>query len=164
MTNAAAHSIPAEGLRHEAGDTVWTLNAVGCGGYSLNIRTSGAKTGGDWFQFSTHALDAWNAIVGANPVPAEVAPVRLQPAAKGTTTFMSPAEVDLVTGALTHTGGRITRGKLDIGSAPITVLHAMARRGYVTLTHPAGSPFRPDGAIVTDYGQRTAERHAPIAA
>lgn len=150
MTASRTYSIPASGLRHESGATVWTLAAVGCGGYSLNIRTNGAKTGGDWFQFSTNALNAWNAIVNANPTPAETPVVRLEPAAKGTQTYMSAAEIAAIAEA---PAGVIRRGR-GHGKADIRTMFAMARRGFVTLDHP----IRPRIATVTDLGYRTAKR------
>lgn len=166
MTNTTPRSIPTTGLRHKTPGVVVTAVRTYTAGYLIQVRIGGtiARHLCSGHTTETQALAAYTALVEQYPAETTPAPVKLQPAATGTQTYMSPAEVDLITGALTHTGGRITRGKLDIGSAPITVLHAMARRGYVTLTHPAGSPYRPNGAVVTDYGQRTAERLAPIAA
>jgi hypothetical protein len=156
MTNAAhTHSIPAEGLRHEAGDTVWTLNTVGCGGYSLNIRTNGAKTGGDWFQFSTNALNAWNAIADANPVEVvEPAPVRTLPApAKGTATKVSdPAHTILAVAAL---NGFVQRGGQP-GQGDVRLLTSLAKRGYLALQYETGrSDLRKVvvGATITRAGR-----------
>lgn len=155
MTNAAhTHSIPAEGLRHEAGDTVWTLTTVGCGGYSLNIRTNGAKTGGDWYQFSTNALNAWNAIVDANPAAVEPAPVRTLPApAKGTQTKVSdPAHTIL---AVAATAGFVRRGGQP-GQGDVRLLTSLAKRGYLTLAYETGrSDLRKVvvGATITRAGR-----------
>lgn len=155
MTTAAAtriYSIPASGLRHESGTKTWTLAAVGCGGWSLNVRVDGVKTDGDYFTFSTNALNAWNAIVDANPAVVETAVVRLQPAASG---HISPAQFEIIGQAL-ESAGTIRRGR-GHAKADIRQLYAMRDARFVTLDHD----IRARVGTVTAKGRK---RYAEIAA
>lgn len=136
------YTIPSEGLTHTAGTRRWTLKAVGCGGYSLDVRDGTTKVDGDYFEWSTNALHAWNTIVAQNPT------ATLQPAATNAT-VMSDPEVQIVGEALESTG-TIVRGR-GYAKADLRSLQAMARRGFVELDHP----IRPRSATVTGLGRRT---------
>jgi len=78
--------------------------------------------------------------------------LRLQPAAKGTTTLMTDPEREVIIYAATIGDGTILRGR-GYGKADIKSLQAMARRGFVTLVGPR---YRPTGAVVTAYGRHVA--------
>lgn len=75
--------------------------------------------------------------------------------AKGHATELSERQLAVIAAAYPH--GRIERGALADGEpvAPLTVLKAMAARGYVVLT---GDRYRPNGALVTELGWRRARR------
>jgi hypothetical protein len=76
-------------------------------------------------------------------------PLKLAPAAKGTTTTMTDPERDVIVYATTTGDGTIRRGR-GYGAADLLMMQAMARRGFVTLTGPR---YRPTGAAVTVYGR-----------
>ncbi len=152
-------SIPAAGLTHTAGDVTVRAFYVNAAGYKIEVRIDGAyqphlsslhtfETGPDG------AIAAYTARVAeATPAAVEPAPAaRLTPAAKGSQTYMSPAEVDLILDTLTSGTNLIVRGR-GTGRADIKQLQALARRPFAQLVGPQ---FRPTGAVITSCGALTA--------
>ncbi|MGI5247543.1 hypothetical protein [Dactylosporangium sp. CA-139066] len=154
-TAAPIATIPAAGLVQVAGDVEIRAFYVNGAGYKVQARRNGQLIASQLHTFETHAIAAIEALIAEHtaPEPTPAAPAiptqRLAPAAKGTQTFMSPAEV-IVIGEALETTGHIRRGR-GHAAADLRSLQAMARRGFVTLT---GHPFRPDGAEVNDWGRR----------
>ena len=106
----------------------------------------------DGYASRVRAFDAGLTVQAALDAMEAPKPLRLAPAAKGTATVMTPPEAEAIRYAITHTAGRIRRGR-GYGAVSISTLHAMARRGFAQLNGPR---YRPDGAIVTPLGARTA--------
>ncbi|GGM52452.1 hypothetical protein ACFFX1_55565 [Dactylosporangium sucinum] len=141
-TTTAPLSIPAEGLRHEAGDLVATVIPTPQAGYRIQVRVGGDFNAdlSSGHTFEVQALRAWAALIAQFPAaPVDPAPaasaVRLGPAAKGTQTKVSdPGHTALAVAELT---GSVARGG-HAGQASIKVLTALAKRGYLQLTYQAG--------------------------
>ena len=101
MTTTQPHSIPAEGLRHQAGTVVITATQHPQAGCLIQVRVDDTIARHLCSQHNTPsaAIAAYNTLVAQHPAAVEAPVVRLEPAAKGTQTYMSPAEIAAITEA-----------------------------------------------------------------
>ncbi|MER7280545.1 hypothetical protein ABT369_39510 [Dactylosporangium sp. NPDC000244] len=149
-TTAPARYIPATGLTETVNGTTVQAFWVNGAGWKVQARRDGLTVISQLHQHDHQAVAAYNALVAEHTAPVEPAPaVRLAAPAKGTATRMTPAEVVVIGQALDSTG-HIRRGRGAAG-ADLSMLLAMAKRGFITLDGPR---FRPTGGEVTDFGKR----------
>lgn len=141
MTRTAtiACTLPAEGLRHEAGALVATVAPHPQAGYRLQVRIAGVFSAelSSGHVFESQARAAWNALVAQYPAaPEPAAPTNpLGAVAKGTATTVSdPQHTALVVAEMV---GRVERGG-HVGQASVKTLTALAKRGYLQLTYETG--------------------------
>lgn len=180
-TAAKVYAIPAQGLRHEAGDLVLTVTPTPQAGYRIHARRNGATDPAlcSGHTFEVNALRVWNALVAEHaPAPIEPTPAapvaKLAPVAKGTATKVSdPQHTALVVAEI---NGRVERGG-KVGQASVKVLTALAKRGYLTLAYEqgrrdarrvvTGGVITPAGCIrlaqLTDAEREAAEHAARLA-
>jgi hypothetical protein len=150
QTTIAKH-IPAEGYTATAGDVEIRAMYVNGAGYKVMARKDGALIASQLHTFETDALAAIAKLVAEyTQAQAEPAPVKLAPAAKGTQTKVTDPQHTAL--ALASVTGHIERGGKP-GQAPVTVLKALAKRGYLTLTYSPTSRFTVTGADITSPGR-----------
>jgi hypothetical protein len=146
------YTIPATGLEHAAGDVTIVCFPHPQAGYRIHGRRNGVT---DPALCSTHsyeydALREWNALVALHPAAVEPAAPKLTPATKGTQTKVSDPQHTAL--AIAVTCGHIERGGKP-GQAAVTVLKALAKRGYLDLTYSPTSRFTVTGADITGPGR-----------
>jgi len=144
----------------DTGTYVVTIAYASTGAVVHTWSTDDLEAALDGYTSRVRAFDAGLTVQAALDAMEAPAPLRLEPAAKGTATVMTPPEVEAIRHAVANTDGMIHRGR-GYGAVSISTLHAMARRGFVQLTGPR---YRPTGAVVTPLGARTADTNQNLPA